>query len=600
MLDIHSFSAPSWDQIKATKRALNKTLFSHLKSFTAVLIDLDFFPLRDALIAELPRWVEFANAFSSHSVSLGVTSPRIESLDDLRHLLASAPQPIAFVTRRPQTIEGFFASDECFIDRPHTARPLVLEAHIHGLESFETSDQLVIADDILARIFIQARSRKSLAKNLDLLLHIRSGDYVVHRDHGVGVFRGVILKKIGEIEREYAQIDYADSDRLFVPVVELDRVSKYVGESDPRLTRLSSTEWSKVITKTEQEIAEVASDLLELYAKRSLAKGFAFRPFPKEEKAFRDAFPYTYTFDQNQAILEIMADMEQDVPMERLLSGDVGFGKTEVAMNAVYRAFLNKKQSVFLSPLVVLAHEHYDSLIRRFAGFGVRVGLLTRVSTSAEERAVLRGLADGSIHVVIGTHRLLSEDVRFHNLGLLVVDEEHKFGVLDKERIHRIKTNIDLLSLSATPIPRSLHFALSGLKKVSFLTTPPQGRKPILTTFVESDEATIFRAVYREILRGGQVILLHNRVRSLDEFEQKLTTLLSSRGDIAREVLGDEKVPIPRIITTHGKMNGIELEMRILDFKERKFDILLTTTIIENGVNFLDANTIIVDRADTF
>jgi len=306
--------------------------------------------------------------------------------------------------------------------------------------------------------------------------------------------------------------------------------------------------------------------------------------FPDKEETFHIAFPYRHTADQESAILDIMADMNSEYPMDRLLSGDVGFGKTEVALHAVYRAFLNHKQTIFLSPLVVLAYEHFEEISKRVKAFGIHVALLTRMSTTKEEKEVLKGLKDGSIHCVIGTHRLLSPDIKFADLGLVVVDEEHKFGVTDKEKILHLKAGVDTLALSATPIPRSLNLALSGVKHFSILATPPVGKTPIQTVVGHYETTIIKKAIEEELARGGKVFFVHNTIESLPIIKKEIESL----------------VPKAKVVITNGQLPGDQLEDRIMEFKLSMHNVLLTTTVIENGINFLDTNTIIIDEAEDF
>ena len=459
------------------------------------------------------------------------------------------------------------------------------------LGSFVTQDddghpEWFLSDDVLSPLFVKERTGKSVADRMDLLLKIAPGDYVVHRDHGVGVFHGTEKKSLGGNEREFVRLEYAGNDVLFVPLSEVFRISKYIGEDKPKLQKLGGTEWKKAVEKAEMDAEKVAVELLDIYAKRKLASRPPNVAHPEEEESFRKAFQYAHTADQLRAVEEILADLAGDEPMDRLLSGDVGFGKTEVAMNAAYRSVLNGRQVAFVSPLVVLAYEHSESLTKRFEPYGVKVAVLTRFTREAEERLILKGLKDGTIDIVVGTHRLLSTDVRFRDLGLLVVDEEHRFGVLDKEKIAAFRENVDILSLSATPIPRSLNLALSGVRKVSLLTTPPPRKKPIVTSVARWDKDLVRNAVEMEIERGGQVIVLHNRVRSLAKIEAEIRTACAPR-----EL---------KIAVTHGQMSGTELEDRILEFKHGDFDVLLSTTVVENGVNFLRANTILIDEADEF
>lgn len=324
----------------------------------------------------------------------------------------------------------------------------------------------------------------------------------MHREHGIALFHSVTKKSTGNLEREYLELHYADGDKLFVPLTEIYRVSKYLGKPDVELTKLSGKEWEKTMSKTTEEIEAIALDILETNARRSLAKGRSFASFRDKEQEFQDAFAYEYTQDQSRAIEEVFADMESELAMDRLISGDVGFGKTEIAMNAIYKAVLSGTQVAVISPLLVLADEHYETFVDRLSPWGVRVGIMTRMSSSTEISNTLEDLRDGKIDVVVGTHRLLSEDVKYRKLGLLVIDEEHKFGVTHKERIKKIRAGIDILALSATPIPRSLNLALSGLKKISIIATPPKKKKPIETIITRWDEGVIAHAIEYEMQRG--------------------------------------------------------------------------------------------------
>lgn len=369
-----------------------------------------------------------------------------------------------------------------------------------------------------------------------------------------------------------------------MPVEELHRVSKFVGETTPTLTRLGSPAWKLILAKTNEEIQKIAEELLANHAARRMAGGVSMMDFPEKEETFHIAFPHQHTLDQEEAIHGIMQDMNSEKPMDRLLSGDVGFGKTEVSLHAVYRAFLNEKQTIFLAPLVVLAYEHYESIRERLKPFGVNVAMMTRMSTTKEIKAVLAGLKDGSIHCVIGTHRLLSPDIKFRNLGLVVVDEEHKFGVTDKEKIMHLKAGVDTLALSATPIPRSLNLALSGVKNFSILSTPPLGKKPIHTAVARYDQTIVKRAIEEELARGGKVFFVHNTIKTLPILKKEIESL----------------VPKAKVVITNGQLPSDDLEDRIMEFKLGMHNVLLTTTVIENGINFLDTNTIIIDEAEDF
>ncbi len=442
---------------------------------------------------------------------------------------------------------------------------------------------LVITDELIGNLLWQAFRRKKRPQ-LDLLVQIKSGDPVVHLFHGVGIFRGIVHNTLSGIEREYIEIEYADSDKLFVPVDELHRVSKFVWESTPTLTRLGSPAWKEILAKTDTEIQKIAEELLANHAARRLSGGVSMMDFPEKEETFHVAFPHKHTHDQEDAIASIMTDMNSEKPMDRLLSGDVWFGKTEVSLHAVYRAFLNKKQSIFLAPLVVLAYEHYESICERLRHFGVKVALLTRMSTKKEEKMVLEWLKNGSIHCVVWTHRLLSPDIKFLDLGLVVVDEEHKFGVSDKEKIIHLKSGVDTLALSATPIPRSLNLALSWVKHFSILSTPPQGKKPIQTAIARYDTVLVKKAIEEELTRWGKVFFVHNTIKTLPILKKEIELL----------------VPKAKVVITHGQLPSDDLEDRIMEFKLGMHNVLLTTTVIENGINFLDTNTIIIDEAEGF
>ncbi len=514
----------------------------------------------------------------------GTSSHKIEKIElasslELANLMKSSKKAGYFYTKQRRTIENFIEYNSL----PHWT---IIDVTKNWFESICIWDVPYIADDILSTLFVKQRTKRSIAKHLDLLLDIKCGDYIVHRDHGVWRFHAIIKKEVGGIVREYTEIHYLEWDKLFVPITELHRVSKYIGENDPVLTKLTGKEWERIIDKTNEEIEKIAEELLEIGAKRAVAEWIAFPSFPEEEKKFLEAFPYTHTPDQSEAIRDIFADMETKTPMDRLVSGDVWFGKTEVAMNAIYKAVLSGAQVAFISPLLVLADEHYETLTERMDAFGVRIACLTRMSTKEEEKTILKKLKEWTIDVIIGTHRLLSEDIVFKRLGLLVIDEEHKFGVSHKERFKKMKAHLDILSLSATPIPRSLNLALSGIKKISILATPPQKKKPIKTLVAKWDEALIENAILSELERGWQVIILHNRITTLERIESEI-----------KWILGKRKV---KIAVTHGRMNGDIIEERIHGFKRGEYDILLSTTIIENGVNFLRANTILITDAEEF
>ena len=419
------------------------------------------------------------------------------------------------------------------------------------------------------------------------LRDLKVGDLVVHVDHGIGEFVG--LKQLGvpgsgEAAQEFLELRYAAEDKLFVPVERLDLVQKHSGGARPALDRLGGTSWEKAKNRVKKAMRDMAEELLKLYAQRKAVPGHAFASDTHWQEEFDGAFPYEPTTDQVSAIADIKADMEASTPMDRLLCGDVGYGKTEVAMRAAFKAVMDGKQVAFLAPTTVLAFQHQKTLRDRFAGFPVNVELVSRFRTKAETKAVLDGLAAGKVDIVVGTHRLLSKDVVFKDLGLLVVDEEQRFGVAHKERIKQIRRKIDALTLTATPIPRTLNMSLVGIRDMSVIETPPKDRLSIQTNVVPFDAAVIERAIRNEVARGGQVYFVHNRVESIFSIGQLLQRL----------------VPEARIAVGHGQMGEEELERAMLGFVERRFDVLLATTIVENGLDIPNANTIIVNRADRY
>lgn len=417
-------------------------------------------------------------------------------------------------------------------------------------------------------------------------LDLRVGDYAVHAQHGIGRYQGIVELEIEGVRREYILLQYAGDDRLYVPVDQLGMVQKYVGAEGeaPRLSRLGSGEWARTRRRVKEAVREMARDLLNLYAARQTRPGYAFSPDGPWQRDFEAAFPYEETPDQLRAIAEIKADMEKPRPMDRLLCGDVGYGKTEVAMRAAFKAVMDGKQVAVLVPTTVLAQQHYITFTRRFAGYPVRIEMLSRFKSVAEQRRIVKALARGMVDIVIGTHRLISNDVRFANLGLLIIDEEQRFGVVHKEKLKLAYPEVDVLTLSATPIPRTLYMSLVGIRDTSLLETPPQNRFPVQTYVLEEDPVIIREAIRRELARGGQVYFVHNRVQDLDEVAAWVQSL----------------VPEARLAVAHGQMDEEELEKVMLDFVAGKYDVLVCTTIIEAGLDIGNVNTLIVKNADQF
>lgn len=412
------------------------------------------------------------------------------------------------------------------------------------------------------------------------------GDYIVHIDHGIGVFRGLVKMALNGPEREFLLIEYAHGDTLYVPVHQIDRLSRYVapGGNAPTLQRLGTAEWAQVKDRTRKAVADIADDLLELYAAREVVTGHAFPPDDTWQHELEAAFPYVETEDQLQAIDQVKEDMQRPHPMDRLIVGDVGYGKTEVALRAAFKAAINGKQTAVLVPTTVLAQQHYNTFKERLAPFPINVEMLSRFRSDKEQQEIVNKIREGTLDIVIGTHRLLSEDVQFKDLGLLVIDEEQRFGVVHKERLKQLRQEVDVLTLTATPIPRTLYLSLSGARDMSTIETPPEDRLPIRTYVAEYDERLVREAILRELDRGGQVFYVHNRVRGIHIVAEQLRKL----------------VPEANIAIGHGQMREDQLEQVMVEFAAGQHDVLVCTTIIESGIDIPNANTLIVNHADKF
>lgn len=432
------------------------------------------------------------------------------------------------------------------------------------------------------RRFAAADEGARIASYTDLV----PGDYVVHVNHGVGRYSGVQTLEVCGVQRDYLLVQYAGEDRVYVPTDQVAMLQKYIGMEDasPRLNRLGGAEWARAKTRVRESVRDMAQDLLKLYAARNSVKGYAFSGDTVWQHEFEDAFQYEETPDQWRAISDVKRDMEKALPMDRLLCGDVGFGKTEVALRAAFKAAADGKQVAVLVPTTILAQQHYNTFAERFAGFPIRVAMLSRFQTDAEQREIVRGIRMGSVDVVIGTHRLLSQDVRFRDLGLLVVDEEQRFGVAQKERIKELRKEVDVLTLTATPIPRTLHMAMVGVRDMSLIETPPENRFPIRTYVLEQNDSLIREVVLREVDRGGQVYFVHNRVQTIEEAAAAL-------GRLAPEV---------SIEIAHGQMPEDRLEQVMLRFLAHDFDVLVCTAIIESGIDIPNVNTIVINDAQNF
>ena len=421
---------------------------------------------------------------------------------------------------------------------------------------------------------------------IDTFVELNPGDYVVHVNYGIGQFKGIERVRTLGNERDYIKLEYAEEETVFIPIEQVNLVQRYIGSEgeNPRLDRLGSKSWENRKNKVKKSVEDIAQRLIDLYSRRKAARGF---PFPKDgewQTSFEAAFPYEETDDQLTVIAEIKADMEKPVPMDRLVCGDVGYGKTEVSMRAAFKAVMGGKQVAFLAPTTILAEQHFDTLTERFSKFPVRIAQLSRFVSPAEQKKTLARVATGDVDILVGTHRIIQKDVKFKDLGLMIIDEEQRFGVKDKERLKEMRTNIDSLALSATPIPRTLHMSLLKIRDMSLLATPPQNRHPIETVIGEFNSDRVAAAIRREVERGGQVFYLHNRVESLEE----------------TRIMVEKLVPEMLVDTAHGQMSPTELEEIFRRFKMGGFHVLIATTIIENGIDIPNVNTIVIDRANMY
>ena len=462
----------------------------------------------------------------------------------------------------------------------------------HGFINHEAKIALITEKDISGQRTSskdQARMPSRRKKAIDPL-ELKPGDYVVHEQHGVGKYIELVNRTVANVSREYLVIEYAPSkrgqpaDRLFVPTDTLEQITRYVGGEAPSVNRIGGSDWQNTKRRARKAVKQIAAELIQLYAARMSAPGYAFSQDTAWQRELEAAFAYVETTDQLATIEEVKADMEKSHPMDRVVCGDVGYGKTEIAVRAAFKAVQDGKQVAVLVPTTLLVQQHLTTFHNRYTGFPVKVAGLSRFNTPKEGREILEGIKSGSVDVVIGTHRLLSKDVQFRDLGLVIVDEEQRFGVEHKEELKKTRTNVDVLSMSATPIPRTLEMAITGIREMSNITTPPEERHPVLTYVGPYDDKQVTAAIHRELLRDGQIFYIHNRVESIDGVVERLKKL----------------VPEARIRVAHGQLGERELEDAILGFWERDFDILVCTTIIESGIDIPNANTLIVDRADSF
>jgi transcription-repair coupling factor len=511
--------------------------------------------------------------------------------NDLRNKISDKWQTIIYTKRKDEIIKLFQENNIPFSEDINKKSYITIlkASKTESLpESFQNPEEKIafITDKEIFTLKKSQRNQSLNKMNLNFISSLQEKDYVIHFDHGIGVFNGITKRTIENITREYLEIEFAQNDRLFVPVENADKLSKYINNSDDiniKLNKLGGAEWQKQIKKAKKESEKLAKELLEIYAKREQVKRPSFL-YSQEEDLFAEKFPYDETPGQLSAIMDVKKDMEKPEPMDRLICGDVGFGKTEVAMRAAFKAVKNGKQVAFVSPITILTEQHYQSFKKRMKGFNIRIEMLSRFRSQSEQKEIIKKMKAGKIDIVIGTHRLLQKDINFNNLGLVIIDEEQRFGVKQKEALKKLRSQVDILTLTATPIPRTLNLSLNKLRNITTITTPPPSRLPIITEVRKFSNALIRSAILKELDRGGQIYFLHNRVETIESIAYKLREL----------------VPEAKMIVAHGQMTSKELESRIRDFKQQKYDVLISSTIIENGIDLANANTMLINNAEKF
>ena len=469
---------------------------------------------------------------------------------------------------------------------------LIASQLLQGFEDQESKVLFVTESEITGSNDVRATATRMPSRRKRTIdpLELKSGDYVVHEQHGVGRYIELVQRNVGGASREYLVIEYAASkrgqpaDRIYVPTDALEQITRYVGGETPALHRIGGGDWIKAKSRAKKAVKEIAGELIRLYAARTSSPGFAFSPDTTWQRELEDSFAYVETPDQLVTINEVKADMERPYPMDRIVCGDVGYGKTEIAIRSAFKAVQDGKQVAVLVPTTLLAQQHFATFTERYRGFPIKVASLSRFNSTKEINEALTGLATGNVDVVIGTHRLLSEDINFRDLGLIIVDEEQRFGVEHKEKLKKLRASVDVVAMSATPIPRTLEMAITGIREMSTIATPPEERHPVLTYVGAYDDKQVTAAIHRELLRDGQIFYIHNRVESIDEAAARIRRL----------------VPEARVAIAHGQMNESALEQVVIAFWNREFDVLVCTTIVENGIDVANANTLIVERADVF
>ncbi len=475
---------------------------------------------------------------------------------------------------------------------PSTVKIVKAAKNVFLPHSFQnnTSNLFFLTDREIFKFHRSSRQKKAVAGvNLDLMTSLKPGNFVIHVDHGLAKFDGIVRRDLGENfggVREYLKLEYAGNDKLFVPVESAEKVTKFIGDDDPVLHKLGSSEWSHAQKKLKVEAERIAKDLLKLYAAREMAKGHEFLEDDEMMRDFCDSFPYELTPGQRQTWFDVQRDMESSRTMDRLVCGDVGFGKTEIAMRAAFKCFRSSMQAVILAPITILAEQHYQSFQKRIKdkNYNVRIELLSRFQSPAQQKKIVSDIEHGLVDIVIGTHRILSEDIKFKKLGVIIIDEEQRFGVKQKEKLKELRTAVDILTMTATPIPRTLNMSLNKLKDISTITTPPPGRLPVVTEVRKYNLSLIRERIIEEIARKGQVYFLHNQVQTIEAQAEQMRIL----------------IPEARFIVAHGQLPPTELEERIRKFKNGEVDVLIASTIIENGIDLPNANTLLVNRAEKF
>lgn len=545
------------------QKGMGRMRFEQILDLKARLVQ-QFFGQMELLKAETKRWQNAGQTV----VVLATSEKRRQKLTEMFN-----ENQIKYILTEPDQLEKGQVQ-------------LVLGQLENGFELPE-ANLVVLTENELFVKRARKQAKRQTMKNADRLksyTDLKKGDYVVHVNHGIGRFMGMETLEVGGRHQDYMTIVYQDDAKLFIPVTQLDRIQKYVSAEgkEPRIDKLGSNKWTKTKNKVAAKIEDIADELIELYAERSAKKGHAFSPDTSYQTEFEDAFPFTETPDQLRSVKEIKRDMEKERPMDRLLIGDVGYGKTEVALRAAFKAIEDGKQVAFLAPTTVLAQQHYETMVSRFEGFPVEIDILSRFSTPKQVKETLEALKIGKCDMIVGTHRLLSKDVKFADLGLLIIDEEQRFGVKHKERLKELKASIDVLTLTATPIPRTLNMSMLGVRDLSVIETAPLDRYPIQTYVMEQNYSVVIDGIRRELARGGQVFYLHNRVEDIEQTAGRLKDL----------------VPEAKIAYIHGQMSESQLENILVDFIAGRYDVLVTTTIIETGVDIPNANTLFVENAD--